>query len=155
MILREEVLNYLLEIQDGETIPPTNLENIIIDFETQSKNLETRDLTQAAITDLGDVPDKLNNFTLLTPDQILELARRFGWTINALTQWDIHNTNFKIWIECILASVAIWDFNGDFWRAVYPRLAEPAKALQGCAVVIHDRVPKTFVPSQSLNQKAV
>src|ERR1700730_18184855 len=146
---REIALNRLLEVWDGHIAAPTSLESVIAQPEESSADTLVQRLTQATLTDLGDVPSALAALPSLTPKSVLHLARRLGWTVKVLTDWDPCQDRSRLRIEAALASAAAWDDAGSFWRAMRPRIGEHRMIMAGFEIVLRGRAPEAFVPEDT------
>ncbi len=114
MKAREAALKHLLKVWDGDVVPPTNLEGVIRELEASNADTMVERLRAATLTDLGDVPRTLAVLPSLTTAEVLHQARRLGWTVKSLADWDPHQDRLRLRIEAALASAAAWDDAGSF-----------------------------------------
>ena len=119
----------LLEVWDGEVVAPPGIEGVIASLESSGADRIVECLVAATRTDLGDIPLSLATLRDKPAEEILYLARRLGWTVKALVEWDPHQKRSAARIEAALASVSAWNRHGGFWEAMQSRL-------QGCCFMI-------------------
>ncbi len=144
MKTRNEILNYLLGVWDGEVIPPINLESVLRELDASNAEALIERLHKATLVDLGDVPGALAILPSLTSSEVLQLARRFGWTVKVLTHWNPLQGRSGLQLEAALASVAMWDDAGIFWEVVRPRLV--TTTIAAFEIVLRGRAAQARVP---------
>lgn len=142
-------LRRLLDVWDGEVVAPLGIEGVIAELEVENPNTMVERLTAATQADLGDVPRALAGSPIFAADETLHLARRLGWTVTALADWDPHQDRLGWRIEAALASAAAWNVDGSFWEAVRPRLQGCRLMIAALENVLRRRAPQTQVPENT------
>jgi len=133
----------LLDAWDGEVVSPPGIERVITELELSGAETMVERLALATRADLGDVPESLASD--LTAEGILDLARRLGWTLRALTAWDPKQDPSGLRIEAALASVAAWNVDGGFWEAAHSRLQGCRLTIAALEIVLRRRAPQAQV----------
>ncbi|MFC7694845.1 hypothetical protein ACFQY5_40135 [Paeniroseomonas aquatica] len=119
--------------------------------EPEASNADTmvERLTSATRADLGDVPRALAASSGFAAEEALRLARRLGWTVKALADWDPHQDPSSLRIEAALASVSAWNVDGGFWEAVQARLRGCRLTIAAIEIVLRHRAPVARVPDDA------
>lgn len=149
MTRRASTLQRLLDVWDGEVVTPISIERVIAELEISGVDTMVERLTTATRADLGDVPLSLAAWPSLTAEGALHLARRFGWTLKTLADWDPKQDPSGWRIEAALASVAAWNADGSFWEAVHSRLQGCRSTIAALEIVLRHRAPQTHVPDDT------
>lgn len=142
-------LRRLLDVWDGEVVAPPGIEGVISELGAENADTMIGRLTAATQADLGDVPHALAASPGFAADETLHLARRLGWTVKALADWDPHKERSGLRIEAALASAAAWNSHGGFWEAVRPRLRGCRLTITALEIVLRGRAPQTRVPENT------
>lgn len=143
------MLRRLLDVWDGEVVAPPGIEGVIAELEVENSDTFVERLTAATQADLGDVPRALAGSSSFAADETLHLARRLGWTVKMLVDWDQHQDRSGYRIEAALASAAAWNVNGNFWEAVRPCLRGCRLTIAALEIVLRTRAPQTLVPENT------
>lgn len=143
------LLPQLLDVWDGEILAPPSIESVIAELEASNADTIVERLTAATRADLSDVPRVLAVSSNLATEEALHLARRLGWTVKALADWDPHQDRSGLRIEAALASVAAWNAYGGFWEAVRPRLQGRHLTIAALEIVLRGRALQTHVPDNA------
>ena len=149
MSASERALTRLLELWDGHVELPVNLEAVIRGLQPSAADTMVERLMEAAYNDLGDVPGLLAALSNSKPEELFRLARRLGWTVQTLADFDLNQERSRLWIEAALASTAAWDNNGSFWEAVRFRLSGRHSILNAFEMVVRSRTADSFVPEDA------
>ncbi|MCA0343182.1 MAG: hypothetical protein LCH99_26070 [Proteobacteria bacterium] len=139
----------LLDVWDGEVVAPPCIEGIIAELELSGADTLVERLKTATRADLGDVPQSLAASPGLTAEGTLFLARRLGWTLKALADWDPQQDRSGLRIEAALASVAAWNVDGGFWETVHSRLQGCRLTIAALEIVLSSRAPQALVPEDT------
>lgn len=146
---RAATLRHLLGLWDGDIAPATNLEREIEDLDESALTMMVDRLTEAASKDFGDLCSLLSAISNQTDEEALRLARRLGWTIRALTDWDTRRDKSRFQIEGALAAAARWDCAGSFWEAARPHLEGRRTLMPALEYVINARAVKPEIPANT------
>ncbi len=142
-------LQRLLDVWDGEVVAPSGVEGVITELEASSADTMLERLATATRADLGDVPPSLAAFPNLTAEESFHLARRLGWTVKALADWDPYQDRSGLRIEAVLASVAPWNAFGGFWEAAQSRLRGCHLTIAALEIVLRGRAALTHIPDNT------
>lgn len=142
-------LRRLLDVWDGVVVAPPSVEDVIAELEASNTDTMVERLTAVTYANLSDVPRALAVLPSLAADETLHLARRLGWTLTALIDWDPNQDRSCLRIEAALASVALWNVDGSFWEAVRPRLQECRLMIAAFEIVLSCRAPQSHVPDNT------
>lgn len=145
---RARALASLLEAWDGQVEPLNRLEELIRRPEPPATELIGQ-LMAAVRGDLGDVPRALAALPNLSPDEVLHLSRRLGWTVRALSDWEPHQDQPGLRIEAALASAAAWDEAGCIWDVLRPQLENRGLTLAALEIVLRGRAPQALIPDDT------
>ncbi len=146
---RDITLKRLLDIWDGEIAAPTSLESVIAQLDPSRPDTWVEHLTAATANDFGDVPHLLAALPNLAPELARHLARRLGWTVKVLTDWDPRQDRSRLRIEAALTSAAAWDGAGSFWEVVAPRIGGQRTTTAAFEIVLQGRAPQASVPENA------
>ncbi|WP_156381542.1 hypothetical protein [Aurantimonas sp. Leaf443] len=149
MVTGASTIRRLIDVWDGEVVAPTVIEGVISELEAENADLMVERLAAAAQADLGDVPRALTTSPRFAADETLHLARRLGWTVKTLADWDPHHERSGLRIEAALASAAAWNWHGGFWEAARPRLQGCRLTIAALEIVLRRRAPQTQVPENA------
>ena len=130
-----DVLEQLLHTWDGGLEPPVALENFIA---SNQEILDVDPLLVAAVADFGDVPKLLQHGSYLDPDEKLRLARRIGWIVRVLADWNPAGDGRGVRLQAALAGAASVSTGDSFWRAVQTRI-NSRLTMAGLEVVVRGR----------------
>ncbi len=134
----------LLDAWDGEVVSPPSIERVTTELELSGAEEMVERFALATRADLGDVSRSLAASDL-TPEGILYLAKRLGWTLRALTAWDPQQDPSGLRIETALASVAAGNVDGGFWEATHSRLQGFRLTIAALEIVLRRRAPQAQV----------
>lgn len=149
MIGHTSKLKRLLDVWDGEVYVPRSLEAAILNLEQTNCETLIERLAEAAIADFGDISQSFSVCQELSAEKTLHLARRFGWTLKGLTDWDPKLDRQGLRIEATLASVALWNVEGDFWEVVHSRLQRAHFTIKALELVLRNRAPNAQVSAET------
>ncbi|WP_156360978.1 hypothetical protein [Sphingomonas sp. Leaf257] len=135
----EKAIGQLIRVWDGQVTQPTSLEALVGTVSISNGSGWLSQVQAALLADLGDVPSAIAGMASADASAVQALARRLGWTISALADWDSRAANPAERIEIVLASVAAWDQDGAFWRAMRPRFDRHPKLRAACEAVLNSR----------------
>jgi len=138
-------LRVLLDVWDGEVAAPPGIEGVIAELEAENADTMVERLMSATQADLGDIPRALAASPSIGADETIHLARRLGWTMKALADWDPHQDPSRLRIEAALASAAAWNRHGGFWEAARPRLRGCRLMIAALEIVLRGRAPQARV----------
>lgn len=143
------IVRCLLDVWDGQVVVPPNIERVVAEMELSGADTMVERLIAAMQADLGDVPQRLAASSNLTIEETFYLARRLGWTLNVLADWDPQQDRSGFRIEAALASVAAWNLDGCFWEAVQSRLQGCRLTIAALEIVLRGRAAQAFVPDDA------
>lgn len=112
---RDDDLARLLGAWDGVVTAPVSLEVELRRPEEPDLGIAIGRVASAALADLADVPHLLGSGAALG-SRAADLARRLGWTVRTLRDWEARADASGLLLEATLASAAQWDDGGAFWR---------------------------------------
>lgn len=139
----------LLSAWDGVVTAPVALNQARQALDPTKPETWLDSLRAAAEIDFGDVQRRLADPRDIPQTEAVLLARRIGWTINALTGWRPPATGDRLELELILASLAVWDPTGAFWpSAEFARLKNRA-LMPGLEAVLQGRVMSPHIPADA------
>jgi hypothetical protein len=134
---------------DGVVCVPRSLEAAISNLEQTDRETLIQRLPAAIIADFGDIYQYFHVFQELSAEKKLHLARRFGWTLKGLTDWNPELDRHGFRIEATLASVAAWNIEGDFWEVVHSQLQGAHFTINAFEDVLRSRVPQAQVSAET------
>jgi len=151
MVMADEAtLTHLLGVWDGNVVPLAALGKVITEAAASSDpNTRVERLWAAAGADLGDIPRALVIQPGPTSTETHHLARRLGWTVTTLIDWDPREDTSGMRIEAALASASAWDEAGSFWKAVRFRLEKCRVTVKAFEIVLRHREPRANIPDDA------
>lgn len=149
MSARASALARLLEAWDGYVEPSVSLEAVIQELQPSASDTMVDRMIEAVRRDLADIPAALGTLSTLAPDELLRLARRFGWTVQTFIDFDLHQERSRLRIEAALASTVAWDEAGSFWEAVRSRLSGRRPVLDAFEIVVRSRAVHPNLPEDT------
>ena len=142
----ETAIRQLIRVWDGQVTPPASLEALVGNVAISSGSGWLAQVQNALTADLGDVPSAIAGMASANAAAVQALARRLGWTISELADWDGGAAQSAERIEIALASTAAWDQGGAFWRAIRPHLDRHPKLSAACELVLNGRAAEVQYP---------
>ena len=143
------ILQRVLTVWDRQVEALPELEAELKRSQGEDAGMDMGKVAAAARRDLEDLHRARFEPGALTHATAQRLARRLGWTIQALRTWDPHVDRQGHRLQAALISAAFWDIDDDLWARLEPLLPKRDFLCGGLEGVIRSRAPQVQVPANT------
>lgn len=143
------VLRRALAAWDGGADELAAVEAELARATLEDAHVDVERLAAAVLHDLGELRVAHSSPSALTAVDAERLARRLGWLIRTLRNWDSATDPHGRRLEAALIAAALWDAGGDLWASLEPLLPDRDRMLGGLQAVLRSRAPEFRIPAHA------